>query len=439
MNAKANNFNVKDSAGKNIPSRVMAPNWVYNIANGINCSSGTSLEENFQILKDLGGATLDICPYKSSGNVSNYKLFQDWHATDGVWRKANKYKVDTILKFKLNSRNEASNLSNDTIVTSPQDENISLIKKYLAYGNILPISLPMYGNYYMRKVNGYITDKVNADVIKKDENGNDVYLIASNTGEFDTSVVTMVYNGTSKYDSPKHSMTIVGYDDDMWIDINRDGIVQKSELGAFKLINSNGYDQGEWYAYDSLNKISAVPNYQSDSNNNALTATEKNMLNSRTNAFEYETYGIYVCKSNPSDTLVEFTLDSDFRSEVQVKLGYYNGSEKILDSYSTPCESWNKQILNYSGGDLPFGGKGGSTEGKFALDLKILEKKYNISLSDIEKFNITFFDKYANGHSLTVKDVNLVDSNGNIIKNINSEKLTYDCGQRGFDFTLDKE
>ena len=37
-------------------------------------------------------------------------------------------------------------------------------------------------------------------------------------------------------------MTIVGYDDDIWYDINEDGKVQEGEKGAFKVANSWGDD-----------------------------------------------------------------------------------------------------------------------------------------------------------------------------------------------------
>lgn len=35
-----------------------------------------------------------------------------------------------------------------------------------------------------------------------------------------------------------HRMTIVGYDDDIWVDINGDGKIQEAEKGAFKIVNS---------------------------------------------------------------------------------------------------------------------------------------------------------------------------------------------------------
>ncbi len=57
-------------------------------------------------------------------------------------------------------------------------------------------------------------------------------------------------------------MTIVGYNDNIWIDINSNGKVDDGEKGAFKIANSHGPDYANngfvWMAYDALNKKSSV-------------------------------------------------------------------------------------------------------------------------------------------------------------------------------------
>ena len=60
-----------------------------------------------------------------------------------------------------------------------------------------------------------------------------------------------------------HALTVVGYDDTVWCDINADDVPQAAEFGAFKVANSwgdswenNGYC---WVAYDALNTNSSVP------------------------------------------------------------------------------------------------------------------------------------------------------------------------------------
>jgi len=59
-----------------------------------------------------------------------------------------------------------------------------------------------------------------------------------------------------------HAMTVVGYNDNIWCDLNGNGIVDAGEKGAFKIANSwgNYWNSGFiWITYDSLCTVSAVP------------------------------------------------------------------------------------------------------------------------------------------------------------------------------------
>src|SRR4029079_6118567 len=53
-----------------------------------------------------------------------------------------------------------------------------------------------------------------------------------------------------------HSMTIVGFNDDIWVDINGDGLITPNEKGALRIANSWGTGWGEsgfcWLAYDAI-------------------------------------------------------------------------------------------------------------------------------------------------------------------------------------------
>ena len=58
-----------------------------------------------------------------------------------------------------------------------------------------------------------------------------------------------------------HQVTVVGYDDDIWFDMNGDGIQQPYEKGAFKIANSWGQNWKNngfvWVLYDALNLVSS--------------------------------------------------------------------------------------------------------------------------------------------------------------------------------------
>lgn len=67
-----------------------------------------------------------------------------------------------------------------------------------------------------------------------------------------------------------HAMTIVGYDDNIWVDVNGNGVVDSGEMGAFKLANSWGATYANsgfiWVAYDAFLATSIVPGIRAVSN-----------------------------------------------------------------------------------------------------------------------------------------------------------------------------
>ena len=91
------------------------------------------------------------------------------------------------------------------------------------------------------------------------------------------------FNEKSVYrfrDEKAHAVTVVGYDDTIWCDINENEEDEPAEYGAFKIANShgttaNGSNAGYyWIPYDALNWVSAVPGDWEDS----LSGTRKPAL-----------------------------------------------------------------------------------------------------------------------------------------------------------------
>lgn len=414
--AKKNNLAVKDSNGKNLLDNVFSPKWIYNLCNK-SINKGINPLDNFLTLQQIGGVSLKDCPYPyvmdSNKIIPSY--YQDWSANKDLWRNASKNKVDKILKFELTSRNTRENISEDTIVQSPKDENISLLKQYIASGNIIPVITHM--NFFQQSITGVITNPGNCSFTKQDENEKTIYL-TKNIYSNEQAITSVADDPTSL-----HSITIVGYDDNIWIDINHDNIVQESEKGAFKAVNSwgtsyhnNGYI---WFAYDSLNKVSAVPNY-SPANN----SSEKTIADSRGHGFHTTLYGITVTNTDYSDYQIEFTLDTTCRNDIELLLGYGDGSTLTTSPF-------NDLFFNGNNGNTTFSGDPNITEGSFTIDLKHLEKTADINLSQTNRFYITFINK--NNIPLTIKDVNLVDSNGNILKRINTNNVTLSNSAKRFE------
>ncbi len=74
--------------------------------------------------------------------------------------------------------------------------------------------------------------------------------------------------------SSGHRMTIVGYDDSIYFDHNGDGVIQESEKGAFKIVNSWGtsYENNGfcWVSYDALNYESKTGDTSAEKRESAM-------------------------------------------------------------------------------------------------------------------------------------------------------------------------
>lgn len=118
-------------------------------------------------------------------------------------------------------------------------------------------------------------------------------------------------------------MTVVGYDDDVWCDINGNNVMEPAELGAFKVANSWGDDwcnEGYvWVAYDALNKVSAVSgNWESseDGERNSIFDRGIYVNGSKANAFYY-----IDVENKEVEYIGQLTIDTDYRNSLSVYAG----------------------------------------------------------------------------------------------------------------------
>lgn len=126
----------------------------------------------------------------------------------------------------------------DIVVDGVNSSDIAVIKKSLADGSILELGTYAYWFNYST-----IDGSLNAENKKF-------------TGE---SIIVACAN-KSDADKGGHAMSIVGYDDNIGVDLNHNGKLEKGEMGAFKVANSWGAGWKNkgfvWMAYDSFNKVS---------------------------------------------------------------------------------------------------------------------------------------------------------------------------------------
>ncbi len=330
---------------KKSQEHILSPKWTYNLING-GTNIGSSPVAAYDLLSTSGAPTVLDFPYDN-----NYTA---WDLNTDHWISAISYRMApwTLIPGLGGS--------------SPQ--NLTAIKQALNNGHVLTF--------------GSFIDSWIYTIIKPDpENPN-----APHVGEYAAFWMNGYQGG--------HFMTIVGYDDDIWIDINQNGQVDPGERGAFLIANSWGSRWGNngfiWISYDAFLSTSAVPGGPST---NRVAAGE--YLNScLIAAHPKEPY--YKPK-----LIAEVCLSQVHRNQIVLHTGVSTPSESL------PSTFFRVPALSGSGGDFEFDGTLSSTPemATFAIDLTDFfaekQKRYHLFIQDNKKGDPTIL------HSFSLYDLTL--------------------------------
>lgn len=152
-------------------------------------------------------------------------------------------------------------------------------------------------------------------------------------------------NGTSG----GHSMTIVGYSDDVWVDMNGNGSVDAGEKGALRIANSwgTGWNEGGfcWIAYQAMRTANPA-------------ATGEGI-------FWFNEAAWVTARAGYQPRLVgAFTLNHAKRTQIMMALGASGLGA------TAPTVSWSpNRVLSYAGGAWAFDGTTTTRDGTFLLDM----------------------------------------------------------------------
>lgn len=199
-----------------------------------------------------------------------------------------------------------------------------------------------------------------------------------------------------------HSMTVVGYDDNIQYDLNGINGIEDFEKGAFLVANSHGTEVDEendgfiWVMYDALNEVSSVSD--NSFNENRIPAF---------NCYEYGTLEVY----EPSnDVMVEVCIGQTIRNDFSIELG--------ASSSSNGTAIIEKTIFDKFGGPYDFYGRG------------LTDIYYRYFTFDYDKLydgvNDNFFIRISdispnNGANTIIKSIRWLDAEGNVLKEINEQ------------------
>ncbi len=219
---------IRDLDLKADTDKALSPRFTYNLENDGE-DAGSSLYGNFLVMYTHGAPFTDEASMTGyqyngydfiSGTTVNPIQYLAYPSTAAIWRDALKNRLTDF----------------GTIEDTDTSGGLTNIKSMLNNEHVL-----VFGTSYM-----YDWDQRTVS----DDPG---------TADDDTYAGQVAYCGMNISDPDDysgHALTIVGYDDSIWTDIDRDSQVDSFEKGAFKVANSWGADWGNqgflWLAYDAL-------------------------------------------------------------------------------------------------------------------------------------------------------------------------------------------
>lgn len=337
-----NGYNNKTSS-----NRILSPKWTYSLLND-GANNGLTISEAYQLLAQNGATSIVNLPYDAE--------YLSWDLNTDHWTAA------------ISNRLTQPKLIN--IASGP--ESLDLIKQILNNGHVLTFGTYIYSWVFT--------------TVKDDP--------ASPGSPFAGQKAASWLNGRSG----AHHLTIVGYNDDIWIDINGNGVVDPGEKGAFLVANSWGTGWGNngfiWISYDAFFKNSAVVNGPSQGRVPAGEVYNSNLVSIVPKAANY----------SPS-LIAKFTVKQTLRNQIAVM-----GGVSDLNAVQ-PTKTFLNYALNYQGGNYAFNGKTANQpqSATFTLDMTDLLPS---TLDVKQRFYLVVTDKTVNNPT-TVSDYTLIDFSHN--------------------------
>lgn len=189
-----------------------------------------------------------------------------------------------------------------------------------------------------------------------------------------------------------HGMTIVGYDDNAWVDINNNNVVDTGEKGVLKIANSFGtsWKNGGYVfmAYDALKAVSAVPGGPSSGRYAAF------MSNRVYHQVPRSSGGV----AYKPKYLAKFNLNHAKRSQMNVKFGWSTSTGTSATNTFTPFYMYNK------GGAYGFDGTTNANAKTFLMDISDLPVQ-----ASGNKFYMTVSDN-TSGYPATINSFDVIDN-----------------------------
>lgn len=201
-----------------------------------------------------------------------------------------------------------------------------------------------------------------------------------------------------------HALTMVGYDDNVCVDVNGDGVIEAAERGAFKIANSWGADWGNdgyiWILYDALNESTqhSDPSWEENFDSPYRKAFIDRNLVTKIDAYE---------NTNEIYAIVDYETDYKFNVDVYTYRTVEGTQVTEELDYLEPHRHYYNERLNYA----PFDGQ---IVMDFAQSTDTIEDYYTGSTWTVG----TFFNDELNHNTLNstvMHGITYIDRNMNTV------------------------
>ena len=293
-------------------STKFSPRWMIAFA-ARPIGGGISYMDIYPILQTHGGATWQECPFTDDAKA--------WNTEPDVWLNA------------ISRRMERAEYVADT----DTEDGMHLLKQMLTNGYGLVIFTCSAGREWT-----FFSDDPSTEA---DDDLVGTYVIA----------FTRSYGG--------HAMCLIGYNDDVWTDINHNGVVDSGEKGAFKVAESSFYGDGDnsgfrWFSYDSVRRLTSVSGWSPPSTRKPAFKLWDGRVHHLIvgNRHNYE-----------PKVIAEVTVNNQIRSHLKMTLGISDFSQ------TEPQQTWQPYMFNglysnYYFKNLAFDGTEEAGDYTFVLD-----------------------------------------------------------------------
>lgn len=341
-----------------------SPSWTWNYLNKGN-NNGINIFNAFSVLSTQGAV------HKSEMNYNTSSYDYSWSNNTAAMIEALKIRVDNnSLKWVWGS---------GTRITNNKDNDLDSIKMKLLEGNVLLVETqaePGLANWSWKN------------------NGN-------------SQLVAYRARTCSPDKIGGHCMTVVGYNDNITLDVNNNGVIEDCEKGAFKVANSWGTSWGNsgyiWVLYDALNYVSA----------NTTNNWESNESGTRCCIFSHQSADndfYYIEVGNHDVNFIgKANINTSYRNQLSVSIGKSSNTSSNMQNTVEIC---NKAYMDSSdlARYLPF-------NGSILMDYGVCTGNMNISdFYERYKWYIRIKDNSAAG-TINSASYQIIDDKQNIITN----------------------